>query len=119
MSTRWHFVPAMELNLTMKGFNMLSKNGTSEIAQRTASTQYDPTAFKLHKRDVLRRRGFKEDELQFPEVAIEESQPMLLPVIDSIVRVCIQDVEAAADVTATEANALINNSLARIHFNPA
>ena len=88
----------------------------SELTQRLAETPFDQTAFKLAKRELMRKRGFPEDQLPFPEVAIEADQPLLLPVVDSIVRTCIADVAAVAEVSETNANALITRSLARIHF---
>lgn len=88
----------------------------SEVTQRMAETRFDDTAYKLKKRELMRKKGYPEDQLPFPEVAIEADQPLLLPVVDSIVRTCIEDVAAIAEVSTTEANALISRSLARIHF---
>lgn len=91
-------------------------NGMSEMSQRISQTPFMTDEKKLEYRARMRKRNFKEHELPFPEVAFKESQPEILPVIDSVVRVCIADVADIAGVAEPLANALISDSLARIHF---
>lgn len=87
---------------------------TSEIAQRISETRYDDTDYKKKKNAVARKLGWA--VMPFPEVEIEAEQPLLLQLVDSIVKECIADVAEMAEVDETTANGLISRSLGRIHF---
>ena len=86
----------------------------SEASERISGTRFDDTDYKKKKNAVARRLGWA--TIPFPEVEIEEENALLLPMIDSMVKECIADVAAIAEVSTTEANGLISRSLARVHF---
>ena len=87
---------------------------TSEAASKISSTRFDDLDYKRRKRAKAIALGWANPP--FPEVEIEDNEPLLFEMIEPMVREMIADVAAIAEVDATTANAIISRSLARIHF---
>ena len=87
---------------------------TSEAASRISNTRFDDLEYKRKKRALAIKLGWANPP--FPEVEIEDNQPLIFEMIEPMVREMIADVAAIAEVDTTAANAIISRSLAKIHF---